>query len=300
MLCAKPYMAPGRKAYPCGQCLPCRINKKREWTHRIILEANCHADNAFLTLTYDEDHLPDGGNLVPEHVTLFLKSLREAYRKTGKIRYFAVGEYGEQTNRPHYHLALFGYPTCRQGLTNPRRHGSCCAVCDSVQQHWQHGHIYLGGLSAASASYVAGYVTKKLTKKDDPRLGGRHPEFTRMSLRPGIGADFMHEVASSLLKYDLDEAMLDVPVALRHGAKSMPLGRYLRKKLRLAIGRDEKPPPESVALYEAEVQALWSDAEKFAPIGYRREYVRNALIDKQVGKTRQIEARHRRRNKGVL
>lgn len=300
MLCKKPYMAPGRKAYPCGQCLPCRINKKREWMHRIILEASMHSDNSFLTLTYADEHLPEGASLVPRHLTLFVKRLRKSIQDQRTIRFFGVGEYGEKTQRPHYHLAVFGYPSCRKGTTARDRRGRCCSVCDSVQQLWHYGHTYIGQLSPASAGYIAGYVTKKLTKPDDPRLNGRHPEFTRMSLRPGIGADFMDETASAILKHNLDASMVDVPVALRHGRTLLPLGRYLRKRLRTRIGRDEKTPPEVLALQEAKLQALWQDAEAYAPIGSRRDYVRNRLMDQAAGKAAQVEARHRRRNKGTL
>lgn len=300
MLCKKPYMAPGRKAYPCGQCLPCRINKKREWMHRIILEASMHSDNCFLTLTYADEHLPEGASLVPRHLTLFVKRLRKSIQDQRTIRFFGVGEYGEKTERPHYHLAVFGYPSCGKGTTARNRRGSCCSVCDSVQQLWHYGHTYIGQLSPASAGYIAGYVTKKLTKPDDPRLNGRHPEFTRMSLRPGIGADFMDETASALLQHNLDARIVDVPVALRHGRTLLPLGRYLRKRLRTRIGRDEKTPPEVLALQEAKLQALWQDAEAYAPIGSRRDYVRNRLMDQAEGKAAQVEARHRRRNKGTL
>lgn len=81
-----------------------------------------------------------------------------------------------------------------------------------------------------------------MTRRDDVRLNGREPEFSRMSLRPGIGHDFMHEVASAFLQFDLDKTESDVPVTLRHGASQLPLGRYLTRNLRKMVGRDEKAP----------------------------------------------------------
>lgn len=110
-----------------------------------------------------------------------------------------------------------------------------------------------------SAQYVAGYVTKKMTGKNDSRLFGRYPEFARMSNRPGLGSDALWEVASELLRYeDLDPriSQADVPVSLRHGAKTLPLGRYLRKRLREMIGRDGKAPEEAIKKIEEELFPL--------------------------------------------
>lgn len=114
----------------------------------------------------------------------------------------------------------------------------------------------LGTLEAASAGYVAGYVTKKLTAADDERLLGRHPEFSRMSLRPGIGADFMHDVASTIMQFNLEEATQgDVPSSLRHGSRTLPLGRYLRRKLRVLVGKEANAPQQK-GVVDAEMHAL--------------------------------------------
>lgn len=84
-----------------------------------------------------------------------------------------------------------------------------------------------------------------------------------MSLRPGIGADFMHEVASTFLQYEssFHAAQPDVPSALRVGARSQPLGRYLRKRLRKLVGRDEKAPQEAITQYESEVLPMLKAAQ---------------------------------------
>lgn len=94
----------------------------------------------------------------------------------------------------------------------------------------------------ASANYIAGYVTKKMTSGSDERLRGRRPEFARMSLRPGIGANAMEAVALALMRSKLDQTIEDVPTQLRRGAELMRLGRYLRRKLREQIGRDPACP----------------------------------------------------------
>ena len=270
--------------------------------HRIILEASLYKENAFVTLTYDEAHLPENGSLVPRDPQLFLKKLRKAY-EPHKLRYFLVGEYGDETHRPHYHLALFGYPTCQKGITSYRR-GSCCTVCDGVRAAWSSngaalGNIYLGGLTAESAGYVAGYVTKKLTKKDDDRLNGRHPEFARMSLRPGIGADMMDEVASVLLQYPTEE-LEDVPGVLRHGSRLLPLGRYLKGRLRERIGRPKNAPQIVLEKQKEELRPLHEIAYATAPTGSKAFLFKSMVIDAGEGQRIRTEAKHKNRRKKHL
>lgn len=264
MLCANPVTVSGLGVVGCGQCIPCRINKRREWVHRLTLEGSLYTDNAFITLTYDDEHLPTvigprlpgdihRPTLVPLHLTNWLKRFRAAIAPH-KIRFYAAGEYGDDTERPHYHIALFNYPSCSWGQTRPR--ARCCAVCDLVRTTWGMGNVYLGTLEDSSMNYVAGYVLKKLTNRFDDRLNGRHPEFSRMSLRPGIGADAMHDVASTVLEFNLVEREGDVPSSLRHGKRIMPLGRYLRRRLRTLSTGSPDAPEVSKQFYEDEYKRL--------------------------------------------
>lgn len=216
-----------------------------------MLEAAQHKDNAFVTLTYAPEHLPSDLSVWPREIQLFNKKHR---KKTPPYRFFAVGEYGEKTGLPHYHLALFGHPPCAHIQT--LRRPTCCAVCDSIRQSWGKGHIYVGTLEQQSMAYVAGYINKKMTKATDPRLEGRAPEFSRMSLKPGIGYSMMHDVASTLMEHKLDEKLVDVPVCLQHGPTQYPLGRYLRRSLRTLIGRDKKAPPEALKQYAETMRPL--------------------------------------------
>lgn len=238
MKCLKPFLS-GNSAYGCGQCQACRAKRRRVWAHRIMLEAMCHEKSSFVTLTYKEAPSVSGlPTLVPEHLQLWLKRFRRSVAPR-KVRYFAVGEYGDRTGRPHFHLALFGH-ACEH---HPFYDGGCeCITCSAVRETWGSGHILVASLTEKSARYIAGYVAKSMTCRDDIRLQGRHPEFARMSLRPGIGADAMADVASTLLQYDLHKKLLDVPPFLRHNRNLLPLGRYLRQRLRKQIGRDAKAP----------------------------------------------------------
>lgn len=254
MMCKNPYNG-SAGLFGCGQCMPCRYNKRRVWMHRIMLEAAQYEDNAFVTLTYSDEHIPEGGNLVPKHPQDWMKRLR-ARVAPSKFRFFLVGEYGDESHRPHYHAALFGFRTCVYGDTRMYCTKRPCHWCGMVRETWGHGNIMLGKLEDDSAGYMAGYVTKKMTHKDDPRLAGRHPEFGRMSLRPGLGYDALWLIADTLLKYELDLSMDDVPESLAHGMKKLPLGRYLRSNLRKMIGRSENAPQAVYDKMAAELYPL--------------------------------------------
>lgn len=255
-LCKNPYTQ-GMSAYGCGQCLPCRISRRRLWMHRIVLEALVHPRASFVTLTYDEESLPDGGTLIPRDLQLFLKRAR----KIAPLRFFGVGEYGDESQRPHYHLALFGW-----GVEHT----------EQVRSVWGLGHVYVGELTFQSAAYIAGYVVKKLTRKDDPRLGGRYPEFARMSLKPGIGAVAIKQIAEVLqskVGWDEIEKTGDVPAVLKHGKKKYPLGRYLRRKLREEMNFVETGQTQEAGyLQTLEMRALYENykgVKGYTPLSLR-------------------------------
>ena len=237
--CLKPYRPGGILELGCGQCMPCRISKAREWQHRMILEAYSHEESCFITLTYDEEHLPENGSLNPDDVKAWLKRFRRRLEPR-KVRYFLVGEYGDETKRPHYHVVMYGFDCADPGGRVHRRrvegsNAKCkCRNCELVRATWDAGRIDVGVFNNHSASYCAGYITKKLNGKGDKdkkwceeRLGDRYPEFSRMSRRPGIGAKSMEKLKSSLTKnYGrfLLEKNGDVPYGLRHGKTNLPPG----------------------------------------------------------------------------
>jgi hypothetical protein len=271
-LCKNPYMV-GPIPAPCGQCHPCTVNRKRLWQHRILLESYSHENTAFVTLTYDDENLVFQNEktgefthptLAPSHITNFLKRLRRAIDPK-RIRYYAVGEYGDRSWRPHYHLAIFGYEPCWYGQTRKDRHAqgkSCCPPCDLLLKTWGKGGIDNASIEDASAGYIAGYVTKKLTKKDDPRLDGRLPEFSRMSRKPGIGALQIENIGDALFTEFGKDALTehgDVPISLTHGNKSLPLGKYLRDKLRDEIGVNDATKEKAKEAYQTELLAMWAD-----------------------------------------
>lgn len=234
-----------------------------------MLEALEHEDNSFLTLTYSDQHLPSNGLVCPRALQLFIKRLRKASNR--KLRFYGVGEYGELTHRPHYHLALFGYPTCDLGRTHAIRK-ECCEQCNEIRKVWGKGNIVLGSLTGESAAYIAGYVTKKSVEINEET---RKP-FARMSNRPGIGAGAMDDVASTLMEAGYSE--LDVPSSMNHGQGSWPLGRYLRRRLRIRMGMDEKAPGEVMAAMAKELQPLLEKAREYAPQGHLREVFKHEIV----------------------
>lgn len=216
MMCSKPYEAMPGRYVGCGQCMYCRINRSRVWQHRMMLEAMSHDYSAFVTLTYDDDNVPLDGNLDPSEMQRFLKRIRRRYEPK-KIRYYGVGEYGDMSWRPHYHLALFGV---------------CVTDENVVEESWPKGFVYLGELTSQSARYMTNYVTKGLSVSNsvtEEKLQGRTPEFARMSLKPGLGVKTIEKIAEDLEKYKGDCA--NVIGRLHHGVRSLPLGRYLESKL---------------------------------------------------------------------
>lgn len=128
-----------------------------------------------------------------------------------------------------------------------------------------------------------------MTSKDDFRLGNRHPEFARMSLRPGIGYHALHEVASTLMNFNLENTQDDVPSSLRHGKRILPLGRYLQKNLRKMVGKDEKTPQKIVDALAVEMLPL-RQAAKNDPDA---PSLKHQVIKKGKGSVASLTARHR-------
>lgn len=258
MLCTKPFVT-GTAAFPCGQCMPCRIRRRRLWVSRLLLEASQHSASSVVTLTYSEERLPVLGNagatLVPKDAQDWLKRLRARIAPM-RLRFYLVGEYGDESWRPHYHAVLFGVGSCLRGRTEQRR-SYCCEPCELVRSSWGHGRIESRGLDHGGAQYVCGYVTKKMTRFDDARLEGRHPEFARMSLRPGLGADALWDIADQLMKFNLEERMADVPSGMRTMGKERALGRYLRRKLRTMVGKNEQIPQSVFDEIQAQLRPVY-------------------------------------------
>lgn len=181
----------GSVQLPCGQCIGCRLERSRQWAMRCMHESQCYDDSSFVTLTYDNDHCPDG--LVYRDFQLFMKRVRKRF---GPTRFFMCGEYGERFARPHFHACLFGlsFPDKKRLCTLPS--GSVVGSSDLLSGLWGKGFCSVGDVTFESAAYVARYVLKKVGS-DVERLGivdystgaicVRRAEFCQASRRPGLG-----------------------------------------------------------------------------------------------------------------
>lgn len=292
MVCKNPYVT-GKVAFGCGKCTPCVVRKKREWQNRIILESTQHEQNAFVTLTYDHENLPldESGFacLRPKDVTDFLKRLRASVAPH-RLRYYLCGEYGGKLKRPHYHLALFGWPPCAKGKSH-FVDGHCCPNCDSLHKTWGKGHVVVGTLTADSAGYIAKYITKHETTAECDFPGFPQP-YSRMSRRPGLGYSAMFDIASTLLEYDLEKTLEDVPGVIKISGRMLPLGKYLKSNLRKMIGRDEKTPPAVLQAIEEELQPMYEAAYATAPVGSKAFLFKQMIIDRDEGKIGRIDNYH--------
>lgn len=191
---------------PCGGCIGCRIDRSQQWATRLMHEAKYHDQKCFLTLTYDDLHLPADGSLDKEAHQLFFKRLRKHLNPPKiaasvgykKIKYFLCGEYGDTTNRPHYHAILYGVDFADRRKHSQNAQGDQLWVSDTLDNLWGQGNCWIGDVTYESCAYVARYIMKKVTgdaaeehySRLDPLTGELtylEPEFIRMSLKPAIG-----------------------------------------------------------------------------------------------------------------
>lgn len=190
-------------AVPCGRCIGCRIEKKKEWTVRCMHEASLYEENCFINLTYDDKYLPEDNSLHHEDFQAFMKRLRRKYDEK-KIRFFMSGEYGPNgTQRPHYHAILFNHDFEDKKPWKKNEHGDQLYTSEILEERWSLGFCSLGAVTHRSASYVAGYVEKKLTGDLAKKTyGQRNPEYGRQSNRPGIGKDWLIKYADDVYPDD--------------------------------------------------------------------------------------------------
>lgn len=202
---------------PCGQCIGCRLEHSRKWAVRCMHEAQMHEDNSFITLTYCDEKIPEYSNLQKSHFQKFMMRIRKKYGKG--IKYYACGEYGEQTLRPHYHACLFGLDFKDKTLWKESNEHPLY-VSEELNKLWTdpkdnqpYGWASIGTVTFESAAYVARYCMKKRKGKDkdvyyefhDPVTGEvicLQPEFALMSRKPGIGKAWLEKFQTDVYPSD--------------------------------------------------------------------------------------------------
>lgn len=206
---------------PCGKCIGCRLDYSRQWANRCMLEAKQWSDNYMITLTYDDINvkLVNGvnretgelqlvGTLKPGDLTKFMKDLRRYYKyhyNHDNVRFYACGEYGDKTYRPHYHVIVFNCPIPDMEKFFLNKDREQIYLSDSIQKIWGKGIITVAKLEWQVAAYVARYVMKKRKGKDSDEFYkklGVQPEFVRMSRSPGIARDYYENNKDKIYAFD--------------------------------------------------------------------------------------------------
>lgn len=197
---------------PCGRCMGCRLEKSRQWAMRCVHEASLYEDNCFVTLTFASEHLPEDGSLHKKFVQDFMKRLRRKFEDR-KIRVFYCGEYGDKLGRPHFHLCLFNLDFADK-VKWKKVNDFWYYTSGVLSELWPLGHSTVCDFSFETAAYVARYCTKKVNgrqaeehyRKCDPETGEviqLTPEFAGMSLKPGIGKDWLDKFGKTdVFPYD--------------------------------------------------------------------------------------------------
>jgi hypothetical protein len=202
-----------------------------------------HEHNAFITLTYSPENLPEDYSIHKEHLQKFFKRLRRNIERENpksdiKIRYFACGEYGTKNNRPHYHAIIFGYGFPDRVLHAQSQAGDLLYRSRFLENTWTAGFSLVGDATFQSAAYVARYVVKKQKGKDAPEYydlvdegSGEiykiNKEFCLMSRRPGLGTSWLEKY-----KGDTDKDFITV-----NGVK-MTLPKFYDTLLERDYGED--------------------------------------------------------------
>lgn len=186
---------------PCGRCIGCKLEYSRQWAIRCVHESKMHKQNSFITLTYDEEHLPANGSLNKKHIVRFFKDLRKKVG-FGKFRYYQAGEYGDTFARPHHHVCMFGfYPD--DAVFVSRRRDYSYYQSDLLDSVWKRGNVIVTDLTFETAAYTARYcIHKRSGPLKDMYYDGLTPEYCTMSRMPGIGKTFWDKFKNDIITQD--------------------------------------------------------------------------------------------------
>lgn len=200
---------------PCGSCLGCRLEYSRQWAVRCFHESQLHENNSFLTLTFNDENLPEDKSIRKKELQNFIKKLRRRIDPV-KVRHFSCGEYGDskKTHRPHYHVCLFGYSFPDLEVVRCKKTGyyenkfkvrnySKLYTSKMLEKTWNKGFVTVGELNYESAAYVARYVVKKVKgKKEKEHYGDKEAPFALMSRMPGLGKTWLERYTTDVYPKD--------------------------------------------------------------------------------------------------
>lgn len=198
---------------PCGACPNCRQNRVFGWAFRLVQQTKVSKSAHFLTLTYTNPPITKNGFMTvqKDDIQKFLKRLRKLHIGDQPIKYYAAAEYGENRQRPHYHLVIFN------------------ADPETFQKAWslngtEIGSIHVGECNDASVQYALKYIAKKSIipthKRDD-----RTKEFALMS--KGLGSSYLSDNIRTYHQSDITGR----PYLTTLDGYKMPMPRYYKDKI---------------------------------------------------------------------
>lgn len=228
---------------PCGRCNFCLQNRRKEWSFRLQKELRVHTSAYFLTLTYHDLAVPRlvvGDDEIPvlqkQDLQKFFKRLRKRQTEVSpnKLKYYAVGEYGSNTLRPHYHAIVFGL--------HPE-------LIPDIGCVWTDGFVHVGKVNLDTIDYVTKYVINKYDFKEYPV-----PPFSMIS--NGVGLD--HLVQNKELYKEAD--------IVRNGrGYKQKIPKYYRDKLERNKITDDIRKAKSAIEYDKKEQEEIERLKKLHP-----------------------------------
>jgi hypothetical protein len=188
----KPKLDPeGDIFLPCGKCSECKSKRASEWAIRCKHEIACHDENCFITLTYDEEHLPSH-LIVKDEFQKFMKKVRK--KAKSKLKYIVSHEYGGKSGRPHHHVIIFGWsPNHQKFLMAAPQSGEPLFTSTEISDLWKNGFHSIGEANEKTAYYIAAYSLKSSTHHvTDPDTGEyfKVSDSMNVSTRPAIGKEY--------------------------------------------------------------------------------------------------------------
>lgn len=265
---------------PCGKCIGCRLRYSRQWADRLMLELQYHEHAWFVTCTYDDDHVPRmprgscdvnpaTGEIVDGHLSLvkrdwqlFMKRLRKEC-EPDKLRFYAAGEYGELTFRPHYHAIIFGWNIAaedmefyKRDLSGKFNYYKLPRISNEV---WKKGFVVVGKVTWESCAYTARYIMKKLKGPASELYTDMNiePPFCLMSRKPGIARQY-YEDHPDLFKFE------NINISTDNGGRKLQIPRYYDKLLEVEnpdLAADRKERRQRIAQLTKERQLAQSDLD---------------------------------------
>ena len=295
-----PSTNPTELTVPCSMCVGCRIDKSREWAVRCVHEAQLYGTkNAFITLTYAPEHLPQNGSLNKKHFQDFMKRLRKKfvplnpynkntqeneyneYQLKHQIRFYHCGEYGEKLQRPHYHAIIFNIEFPDKTFLK-KINGMPLYWSPILTKIWGKGHASFGDVTFESAAYVSRYIMKKINGAqqaehyekldiDTGEIIHLQPEYTTMSRKPGIASRWYDKYSTDVFPHD------EVVLLKKTGAQIYKTPKYYTDKY-------QHTNPEQHA--ELKIKRL-SNLEKYKEDSTKerlaqREYIQNNKLKRLI------------------